>query len=91
MTGLSRPHVKAICSEIQARLKQLGERHAKAEGADLGWWVLIDFVDVVVHILQPEAREYYDLDVLYGECPLLDFESVPLPVPIERDAARAAE
>lgn len=91
VTGLSRPHVKAIYSEIHARLKELGERHSKAEGLDLGWWVLLDYSDVVVHILQPEARKYYDLDGLYGECPLLDYGAVPLPATVERSEARAAE
>ena len=91
VTGLSRPHVKAIYNEIHRRLRDLGERHARAEGIDLGWWVLLDFSDVVVHILQPEARKYYDLDGLYGQCPLLAFETVPLPVTVERDEARAAE
>jgi ribosome-associated protein len=94
VTGLSRPHVKAITSEIHARFKELGERHAKAEGADLGWWVLLDFVDVVVHVMQPEAREYYALDQLYADCPVLDTGSVALPdaAPIpELRAARAAE
>jgi ribosome-associated protein len=41
--------------------------------------VLLDYIDVVVHVLQPEAREYYQLDQLYRECPLLDWKSVPLP------------
>ena len=91
VTGLSRPHVKAICSEIHARLKGLGERRAKAEGADLGWWVLIDFSDVVVHVLQPEARTYYGLDQLYADCPVLDFEKVPLPALATLRAARTAE
>jgi ribosome-associated protein len=84
VTGLSRPHVKAITNEIHARFKELGERHAKPEGADLGWWVLLDFVDVVVHVLQPEARAYYGLDQLYGECPQLDVGSIPLPEPLAR-------
>jgi ribosome-associated protein len=84
VTGLSRPHVKAITNEIHARFKELGERHAKPEGADLGWWVLLDFVDVVVHVLQPEAREYYALDQLYAQCPVLDIGSVALPVPLAR-------
>jgi ribosome-associated protein len=84
VTGLSRPHVKAITNEIHARFKELGERHAKPEGADLGWWVLLDFVDVVVHVLQPEARAYYGLDQLYAECPKLDVGAVPLPEPLAR-------
>jgi ribosome-associated protein len=79
VSGLSRPHVKALYDEIHVRLKALGESHSRAEGADLGWWVLMDYVDVVVHILQPEAREYYELDQLYAHCPLVDFGSVALP------------
>ncbi len=83
-TGLSRPHVKAITSEIHAGLKEHGERHAKPEGADLGWWVLLDFFDVVVHVLQPEARQYYALDQLYAQCPVLDVGSIALPMPIAK-------
>lgn len=79
VSGLSRPHVKAIYDEIHVRLKQLGETHSKAEGSELGWWVLLDYVDVVVHVLQPEAREYYALDQLYGECPQLDWRAVQIP------------
>ena len=90
VTGLSRPHVKAITSEIHAQLKSLGEHHHKPEGADLGWWVLIDCVDVVVHVLQPDAREYYALDQLYVDCPLVDVADVPLPELADAPRARAA-
>lgn len=83
VSGLSRPHVKALYDEIHVQLKALGEFHSKAEGADLGWWVLLDYVDVVVHILQPEAREYYALDALYGDCAELDLKSVVLPEGID--------
>jgi ribosome-associated protein len=78
-TGTSRPHVRAILDELHVRLKAAGARHAKAEGADTGWWVLLDFGDVVVHILQPEAREHYRLDDLYAECELLDWQAEQLP------------
>lgn len=90
VTGLSRPHVQAIASDIHVRLKELGERHSKTEGADLGWWVLLDYVDVVVHVLQPEARAFYELDILYSECPVLDLAQVPLPEALGRLAARVA-
>lgn len=83
VSGLSRPHVKALYGEIHVQLKALGEQHSKAEGADLGWWILLDYVDVVVHILQPEAREYYALDALYGDCPQLDLRKVALPEGID--------
>ncbi len=76
VTGTSRPHVRAMYEDVHHRLKRLGEIHSRAEGADLGWWVLVDYSDVVVHIQQDEAREYYGLDDLYGDCPKLDWESV---------------
>ena len=79
VTGTSRPHVKALLEAIRMGLKGLGQRHSKVEGAAEAWWVLLDYLDVVVHILQPEAREYYDLDRLYGDCEELDWKSVPLP------------
>ena len=90
VSGTSRPHVRAIQDEIHVRLKALGERHAPAEGAELGWWVLMDYGDVVVHVLQPEAREYYALDPLYGECPQLDWATVPVPATIERATTERA-
>ena len=79
VTGHSRPHVKGIYEEIHAQLKHLGEKHSKTEGTDLGWWVLMDYVDVVIHVLQPEAREYYALEQLYGDCPELDWRHVAVP------------
>ena len=91
ITGTSRPHVKALYNELHVRLKAAGETHSRAEGADLGWWVLLDYLDVVVHIQQPEAREYYELDRLYGECQELDWKQVELPALPEPGSARVAE
>lgn len=78
-TGLNRPHVKALHQELHVRLKASGERYSKAEGGDSAWWVLLDYSDVVVHILQPEARTYYDIDRLYQDCDELDWRAVELP------------
>jgi len=78
-SGLSRPQVKAITQELHVRLKALGARHGRIEGADMGWWVLVDYSDVIVHVMQPEAREYYDLDGLYVEAEEVDWASVPVP------------
>ena len=87
VTGLNRPHVKAIHQELHVRLKAAGELHRRAEGADAFWWVLLDYGDVVVHILQEEAREFYDLDQLYHDCPKIDWEAVELPELPETSAA----
>jgi ribosome silencing factor RsfS/YbeB/iojap len=78
-TGLSRPQVKAMYEELHARLKAAGETHSRAEGIELGWWILLDFGDVVVHLMQPEAREYYDLEGLYREARQIDWHAVELP------------
>jgi ribosome-associated protein len=90
-TGRSRPQVKAMYDEIHARLKAAGEAHSRAEGIELGWWVLADFGDVVVHLMQPEAREYYDLDGLYADAQQVEWREVGLPVlPLPRSRHRAA-
>ena len=78
-TGTSRPHVKALYNELHVRLKAAGELHAKAEGLELCWWVLLDYGDVVIHVQQAEAREYYDLDSFYADCSVLEWEDEPLP------------
>jgi ribosome-associated protein len=78
-TGLSRPQVKAIAQEIHVRLKALGRHHSRTEGADMGWWVLMDYGDVVVHVMQPEAREYYDLDGLYHDATEVDWRAIEVP------------
>jgi len=91
ISGTSRPHVKALYNELHVRLKAAGEQHSRAEGTALGWWVLMDFGDVVVHLLQPEAREYYALDNLYQDCPVLDWTAVTLPGLPRPEAARLAE
>jgi ribosome-associated protein len=83
--------VKAILNELHVRLKAAGEHHGRAEGADLGWWVLLDYVDVVVHVLQPEAREFYELDTLYQECELLDWQAEPEPALPAATPSHAAE
>ena len=79
LTGVNRTHVRALANELHVRLKALGERHRPIEGEGLSWWVVLDYGDVVVHVLQPEARSYYDFDHLYADCPRLDWESVELP------------
>ncbi len=72
VTGTSRPHVKAIQNELHVLLKELGEQHARAEGTELGWWVLLDYGDVVIHVFDEETRAYYDLERLWGNAPRLE-------------------
>ncbi len=86
ITATSRPQVKAIFEAIHVRLKQEGEHYGRAEGADLGWWILLDYGDVVVHILQPDAREYYDLESLYADAEHLDWQAIEVPTSVADDS-----
>ena len=66
-SGTSDTHVKAIAREASDRLRTQGVKPLNEDGADLGEWVLVDFADVVLHVMRPEVREYYDLEKLWDE------------------------
>jgi len=89
VTAQNRPHVRALVTELHVRLKAAGEKHTPTEGGDLGWWVVLDYGDVVVHVMQKEAREFYDLEHLYADAPRLDWKTVELPELPEPDQSPA--
>jgi ribosome-associated protein len=65
--------VKAIVDEIEERLlKELGAKPVRREGERDGRWVLLDFIDIVVHVQHSEERIFYGLERLWKDCPLLD-------------------
>ncbi len=66
-TGTVDVHVKAIADAIVEGMKEEGERSWHLEGTERLQWVLIDFVDVVVHVFQPEMRNFYALERLWGD------------------------
>ena len=70
-TGTSDRHTRAIADAIEARMLSLGERPLGSEGYDEGRWVLIDLTDVIVHVFLREVREFYDLERLWSEAPVL--------------------
>jgi ribosome-associated protein len=59
----------AIVDEIREKLKQDGVAARRVEGDRQGDWVLLDYLDVVVHVFTPEARRYYRLESLWGQVP----------------------
>jgi ribosome-associated protein len=65
--------VGAIVGEIEERLRGLGAKPLRREGEREARWVLLDFVDVVVHVLHTEDREYYSLERLWKDCPRIEF------------------
>lgn len=70
-TGRNDRQVRTIAEEVEFKLKQAGLPAIGVEGAEEGTWVLIDFVDVVVHVFQPEERDFYRLEKLWGDAPRL--------------------
>ena len=60
-------HVQAIYNRIVNGLIERGTRPWKHEGEDEGRWILIDFSDVIVHVMLPELREYYDIESVWPE------------------------
>jgi ribosome-associated protein len=69
--------VRAIVDEIEEKLRRIGARPVRREGEREGRWVLLDYLDIVIHVQQPEEREYYALERLWKDCPVL-----PLPEPV---------
>ncbi|GAA0303821.1 ribosome silencing factor [Kineococcus aurantiacus] len=64
--------VRAIAEAIEETLLPLGSKPVRREGEREGRWVLLDFVDVVVHVQHTEEREYYALERLWKDCPLIE-------------------
>lgn len=66
--------VRAIVDAVEDRLRELGAKPVRREGEREGRWVLLDFVDIVVHVQHAEDRAFYALERLWKDCP-----EVPLP------------
>lgn len=66
-SGSSRRHVSAIAESLVEAAKAAGSPAIGVEGEDIGEWILVDLGDVIVHIMLPDVRLYYDLEKLWGE------------------------
>ncbi len=67
-TGSSNTHVSAIVSAIKKTVsKELKEKPFHTEGNENAEWVLIDYINVVVHVFQKQIREYYNIEELWGD------------------------
>ena len=73
-TGTSSTHVKALADEVEAQLDEAGISVSHVEGYRSNSWILLDYVDVVVHVFSDEAREYYDLERLWQDGEIIDIE-----------------
>ena len=77
VSGTSDQHVRSIAEHIIEELKKEDVRPSHVEGLRAGRWVLIDYIDFVVHVFHPQARSFYQLEALWGDARRLDLEDTP--------------
>ncbi|WP_417152084.1 ribosome silencing factor, partial [Ruminococcus sp.] len=75
-TGTSSTHVKAIADEVEYQLDEAGISVSHIEGYRSNSWILLDYVDVIVHIFSDEAREFYDLERLWQDGKEIDISDI---------------
>ncbi len=73
-TGKNEIHNKAIAEAVQTGLKAQQTPPWHTEGAVDGRWILLDYSDVIINIMLPELREYYALEKLWEDCPMIDIQ-----------------
>lgn len=72
--GTSDRHVQSLAESVLKMMREAGERPINQEGLETGEWVLLDFFNVVIHIFQPEKREFYRLENLWGDALFESFD-----------------
>jgi ribosome-associated protein len=63
--------VNAIVDEVEEKMRRAGYKPARREGAREGRWTLLDYIDIVVHIQRQDERDFYALDRLWRDCPVV--------------------
>ena len=75
-SGSSNTQVNSLAGHVQKQVsKSLREKPFQVEGTETAEWVLLDYVDIVVHIFQKTVREYYDIESLWGDAKLTEIAS----------------
>ena len=72
-TGTSDRQMRTVADEISDVGRERGFKRFGRAGYDQGRWILLDFVDVVVHLFDDEYRDYYDLELLWGDAERIDY------------------
>jgi ribosome-associated protein len=78
-SGTSDTHVRSIAERLMEEMKKEGSPAHHVEGLERGRWVLLDFVDVVVHVFHPTLREFYQLERLWGDAAVVAVEQGAVP------------
>lgn len=76
-TGTSDRQMRAVSDHIESAARALGDKPYRTAGIQQASWIVLDFIDVVIHLFDPEARRYYDLEMLWGDAPRVSWEARP--------------
>lgn len=66
--------VNAIVEEVEEKMRLAGHKPARREGTREGRWILLDYIDIVVHVQHSDERSFYALDRLWQDCPLVEID-----------------
>jgi ribosome-associated protein len=92
-SGSSSPHLRAIVSEITDKLRADHELRPRATDGNLnGDWVVLDYFDVIIHVMRADVRERYDLEGLWGDAPQINLgDDKPAPKKKAKSAVKRAK
>ena len=77
-SGTSNRHVRTLADDAEGMLKErLDRRPLRREGREYSKWILLDYGDMVVHVFDQETRDYYQLERLWADAPVIEFEPTP--------------
>jgi ribosome-associated protein len=76
-SGTSERQMRSVLHHIEDLGKQTGYPAFRISADDRAVWLLADFVDVVVHLFEPDARQHYDLEMLWGDAPRVAWDNKP--------------
>jgi len=74
VTGTSDRQMRTVSDEICKAAREQGRQRFGSAGYEQGRWILLDFIDIVIHIFDAEYRDYYDLELLWGDAKRLKWE-----------------
>lgn len=73
-TGISRRHIHTLAEEIDAAMHAQGQKRLSIQGYQASRWIVQDYGDVLMHVFDPNAREYYALEDLWADAPRIDWQ-----------------
>ncbi len=85
-TGTSDRQMRTVADEISQTARDMDQQRFGRAGYDQGRWILLDYVDVVVHIFDEEYRDYYDLELLWGDAERLEISATEGTEDTEKEA-----